>query len=95
MTFLPKMLHVVEIALQNPTDKAAVQLAADALAVAAEAANLPSVIKFEKDYDVYRATLPKSPDAPAPATPPAPEPVSDVQRDMGDHAHGSRMDPSL
>lgn len=61
MMFLPKMLHILEVAIQNPTDKAAVQLAADALAVAAEAGNLPSVIKFEKDYDVYRATLPPAP----------------------------------
>lgn len=95
MTFLPKMLHILQVALRDPTDKAALQLAGDALAVAAEAGNLPSVIKFEKDYDAYRATLPKSPDAPAFAAPLAPVPVSDVQRDLGDRAHGSRMDPSL
>lgn len=71
MNWIPDLLGVVERALQNPEDKAAVQIAIDGLAVWRKMAADLDVLKLEADIGAYRALLP--PDAATP-TKAVPEP---------------------
>lgn len=69
MTLLASFLGIVERAIQNPQDKAAVKIAIDGLAAWKAIAALPAILQLEADIGAYVALLPPS-EAPAPA--PAP-----------------------
>ena len=69
MSLLAAFLNIVEHALQNPEDKAAVKIAIDGLAAWREVSALASVQELEADIGTYVALLPKA-EAPAPAPPP-------------------------
>lgn len=72
MSFLSTMLDIVENALRDPTDKAAVQIAIDGVAAWKEIATNPKIIKLEADIGAYVATLPKPLGAPVIAPPDTP-----------------------
>lgn len=73
MKWLPDLLNIVERAIQNPEDKAAVQIAIDGLAVWRDIAANPKVLKLEADVGAYVALLPPSATStPAKAVPEAP-----------------------
>ena len=69
MNWLPDLLSIVENALRNPSDKAAVQIAIDGLAAWHAVSDLPTVQKLEADVAAYVATLPPgaAPDVPEPS----------------------------
>ena len=69
MTFLASFLGIVERAIRDPTDKAAVRIAIDGLAAWKAIAALPAIVQLEADIGAYVALLPPS-EAPTPA--PAP-----------------------
>jgi hypothetical protein len=79
MNWIPDLLTIVEHALQNPQDKAAVQIAIDGIAWWRRVAGLPETLKLEVDVGIYVALLPPSAKPPAINTPVDP-PVQDGVR---------------
>lgn len=82
------ILDVIEHALRNPTEKAAVQIALDGIGAVRDALALPSVQKVRADIAAYVATLPPAAkptqiDAPAdqPYVAPAHQSPSDFNND--------------
>lgn len=59
MSILTGFLNIVENALRDPTDKAAVQIAIDGLAAWKDISTHPTILKLEADIGAYVATLPK------------------------------------
>lgn len=86
MNWLPDLLGIVEAALMNPQDKAAVQIAIDGLAVWKKIAGDPQVLKLEADVGAYVALLPPSAAPAAPVA--APEPPATSGRPDGPNRGG-------
>jgi hypothetical protein len=95
LQLLEDFLKIVRNAIQDPTDKAAAQLALDGIDAWADIATRPSILKLEADIGVYMAARQKA--APASAPVELPDPPSSVQPtdDRSDHSHGSLMNPAL
>lgn len=70
MSLLSTFLGIVERAIQNPQDKAAVQIAIDGLAAWKAIAELPAILRLEADIGAYVALLPPSEAPPALPAPP-------------------------
>lgn len=91
MSIMTGFLNIVLRALQNPQDKAAVQIAIDGLAAWKDISTHPTILKLEADIGAYVATLPKGavPVPPAPVdTPPSPQPTQspgDFNRWQAEH----------
>lgn len=90
MSLITGFLDIVENALRNPTDKAAVQIAIDGLAAWKDISTHPTILKLEADIGAYVATLPKGavPAVPAPADQSAPQRTqtpSDFNRWQAEH----------
>lgn len=76
-------LSIVERAIQNPTDRAAAQIAIDGLAAAKVAGALPEVKKLVADIGTYVATLPEE-ERPAPIAPAEPPYVAPAHQSPTD-----------
>jgi hypothetical protein len=89
MTILTTFLGIVESALQNPSDKAAVKIAIDGIAAWKDIASRPMILQLEADIGAYVALLPK-------AGAPTVDPPSD-QQPNADYAgaHGKLMPPGM
>jgi hypothetical protein len=91
MSLLDSFLGILERAIQNPSDKAAVKIAIDGMAAWNAIASNPLVMQLESDIGAYVAlTTPATTAAPAPAPatePPAPSRQSpqDFNRWQAEH----------
>lgn len=72
------LVKVIRYAIEDPTDKAAAQLALDALDAWADIATRPSILKLEADTNAYMALRAKSA---SPAHTPLPGSAADVPLD--------------
>jgi hypothetical protein len=92
MNWIPDLLGIVEAALMNPEDKAAVQIAIDGLAVWKKIAGDPQVLKLEADVGAYVALLPPGAVPEAPVAAPEPPASASGHPDMTD---SGRMPPGM
>ena len=77
MSIFASFLNIVETALLNPMDKAAVKIAVDGLAAWREIAGNPKIVQLVADIEAYQALLPIPP---APVEPPAAPSTQDGER---------------
>jgi len=74
-------LGIVEEAVANPENKAAIRIVRDGLLMWRDVANMPSVLRFEADIVAYERLRAADASAPTskPAEPSAPEPQNGVR----------------
>jgi hypothetical protein len=82
-------LGLVEEAVANPENKAAVKIVRDGLLMWKDIANMPSVRRFEADIVAYERL--RAADAPAPATEPAEPPTPEAQNGVRGGPNAGRM----
>jgi hypothetical protein len=79
MNLIANLLEIIEHALQNPQNKAAVQIAIDGVALLKDLSGNPKVKKLEADIAAYVALLPPAAKPAPPSEPAEPEEQNGVR----------------